>query len=140
MNIDASIFTIDEAAEVCRVHHSRIREMLRHATVQVGHKPSYAIFLSAREIVSLMVARELVCAGYASGAALDAAHGVVSKYESAPRFDHRAAFPLAGQMGRTYAGPNALTGQVGTKIAVDIAALWSLVETRCGALYEEAAQ
>lgn len=139
MNINEAVFTIDEAADICRLHHSRIREMLRHATVKIGHKPSYAIFLTAKEIVALMVARELVCAGYASGAALDAAHGVVSKYEAAPRFDHRAAFPLSSQMGRTHAGPNALARQVGTKIAIDIASIWSLVETRCDEIYEETA-
>lgn len=136
MQIDEYAFTIEEAASVCRVHHSRIREMMRHATRPIGHKPIYFIRLSVREIVALIVARELVCAGYAAGKALDMALGVVADYTEPPRYDHRAVFPLAGAMGATSVGANALTGQVGTKIVVDIAALWAAVTARCGELYE----
>ena len=136
MNMNAAAFSIEEAAEICRLHHSRIREMIRHTAVKIGHKPVYAIWLTAREIVALIVARELVCAGYPVGRALDMAHGVVTQYDVQPPVNHRSAFPLAGQDGAVRVGADAVTGQVGTKIVIDLPALWSLVEHRCGSIYE----
>lgn len=126
------VYSVADAADAIGTHHRKIRDWLaRSPNVNIGYKPEGRIYFDAREVVALLITRELIDARYLPDRALTFALRAISVIpEAGPPAGWRAAFPLPTEEGYMHVGDDVLAGQTGTKIVVDLESIWNVIGFR----------